>query len=43
MADNKLDKKMETLNEISNHYLGWTEDNDQRMSRKNGWNDVTDA
>lgn len=21
----------------------WTEDNDQRMRRKNGWNDITDA
>ena len=43
MADNKIDKKMELINELDEHYLGWTEDNDQRMTRKNGWNDITDA
>ena len=35
------DKK--TLLEVTSHYRMWTEDNDQRMRRKNGWNDITDA
>lgn len=30
-------------NYVESHYLTWTEDNDQRRIRKNGWNDVTDA
>lgn len=30
-------------NHVESHYLTWTEDNDQRRIRKNGWNDVTDA
>lgn len=25
------------------HYQDWTEDNERRMLRKNGWNDITDA
>lgn len=29
--------------EVHDHYVMWREDNDQRMSRENGWNDVTDA
>ena len=32
-----------TLQEVSSHYRMWTEDNEQRMTRKNGWNDITDA
>ncbi len=32
-----------TLSEVTSHYRMWTEDNETRMSRKNGWNDVTDA
>lgn len=31
------------LVEILQHYRMWTEDNQRRMTRKNGWNDVTDA
>ncbi len=30
-------------NECESHYLLWTEDNDTRLTRKNGWNDITDA
>lgn len=30
-------------NEIEAHYLSGTEDNDTRMFRENGWNDITDA
>lgn len=29
--------------EVHDHYVTWREDNDQRMNRENGWNDVTDA
>lgn len=32
-----------TLQEVTSHYRMWTEDNEQRMHRKNGWNDITDA
>ena len=28
---------------VMSHYQAWTEDNDKRMHRKGGWNDVTDA
>jgi len=31
------------LREVIDHYNQWTEDNEQRRTRKNGWNDVTDA
>jgi hypothetical protein len=46
MAKNKQTKQThedETLLEVSQHYQDWTEDNDKRALRKNGWNDVTDA
>jgi hypothetical protein len=33
----------EILREVIDHYNQWTEDNEQRRTRKNGWNDVTDA
>ena len=29
--------------QVEDHYIVWKEDNDQRMNRENGWNDVTDA
>lgn len=31
------------LTSVLSHYQAWTEDNDKRMYRKGGWNDVTDA
>lgn len=31
------------LDELTSHYRMWTEDNDKRLSRKYGWNDVTDS
>jgi len=33
----------EILKEVDQHYNMWTQDNDKRLSRKGGWNDVTDA
>lgn len=38
MADKK-----EIIRELTTHYNMWTEDNEKRMTRKGGWNDVTDA
>lgn len=35
--------KENTLVEVMSHYDAWTNDNMIRMTRKNGWNDVTDA
>lgn len=29
--------------EVGTHYRSWKEDNDKRRTRKNGWNDITDA
>jgi len=29
--------------EVDSHYQSWTEDMDIRRTRKNGWNDITDA
>lgn len=31
------------LNEVQRHYVQWTEDNEKRRSRPNGWDAVTDA
>jgi hypothetical protein len=31
------------INEVFFHYNLWREDNDTRRTRKNGWNDITDA
>jgi len=31
------------LNEVNSHYNAWTDDVNIRMTRKNGWNDITDA
>lgn len=38
-----LSKEEYTLIEVMRHYVQWNEDNDTRRTRKNGWNDVTDA
>src|SRR3990167_10315320 len=35
--------KEETLKEVDQHYNMWTQDNDKRLTRKGGWNDITDA
>lgn len=39
MADNQDN----TLLEVQSHYNAWTADVNQRLTRKNGWNDITDA
>lgn len=31
------------LIEVIDHYKKWNEDNDKRLTRKHGWNDITDA
>ncbi len=36
-------KNEKALQEVNEHYLVWTEDNDIRRLRKNGWNDITDS
>jgi len=33
----------ELLQELVSHYNMWNEDNEHRQTRKNGWNDITDA
>ena len=38
-----MSKKERTYLDVDRHYQQWNEDNDQRRTRKNGWNDVTDA
>jgi len=38
---NKNDEEL--LREVTLHYNMWNEDNENRQSRKNGWDDVTDA
>ena len=35
--------KKDLLLELTQHYEMWDKDNEKRMSRKNGWNDVTDS
>jgi hypothetical protein len=35
--------KEKLLKEVSSHYDAWTKDVEQRMTRKFGWNDITDA
>ena len=37
------DKDEKIINEVTEHYKAWTDDNDIRRTRKNGWNDITDA
>lgn len=36
-----MDDKL--LNDLVYHYNAWTDDNQIRTTRKNGWNDITDA
>lgn len=38
-----LTPQEDLLLQLKEHYTNWTEDNQQRMSRKGGWNEVTDA
>ena len=38
MADGR-----ELIKEVMSHYNAWTMDRDQRMTRKYGWDDITDA
>jgi len=38
-----MTKKEKIYLDAYRHYLQWNEDNEQRRTRKNGWNDVTDA
>jgi len=38
-----MTNKDEILQEVLSHYSHWTEDRDQRMNRKNGWNAIIDA
>jgi len=38
-----MTNKEDILQEVLSHYSHWTEDRDQRMNRKNGWNAVIDA
>lgn len=35
--------KKDIYNEVSSHYEAWTDDNKIRMTRKFGWNEITDA
>lgn len=37
------EKQKHTLIELNSHYSAWTDDNETRTTRKNGWNDITDA
>lgn len=39
----EIKKALGILGEVQEHYQYWTEDNDTRRTRKNGWDDVTDA
>lgn len=41
--ESKTEKEDRTLIEVQSHYKDWTDDLDIRMTRKNGWNDITDA
>lgn len=50
MADKKKFKPIkvtrndpDTLKEVMSHYNMWSEDNEHRQTRKNGWDDITDA
>lgn len=38
-----MTNKEDILQDVLTHYSHWTEDRDQRMNRKNGWNAVIDA
>lgn len=39
----KTTNEEELLKEVMSHYNQWTDDRDKRMSRKYGWDDITDA
>lgn len=43
IKDPTATKDDKTLIEILQHYKMWTDDNQIRMTRKDGWNDITDA
>lgn len=36
-------KKSKLLSQLKQHYQMWTDDNQKRLTRKGGWNDITDA
>jgi len=38
-----MTNKEDILQDVLSHYAHWTEDRDQRMNRKNGWNAIIDA
>lgn len=38
-----MSRKENLLKEVTQHYQMWTKDNEKRMTRVNGWNDITDA
>lgn len=38
-----MSKKEDTLLELTQHYQMWTDDMQKRLTRKNGWNAITDA
>ena len=42
-TDDSSDIDSTLMNELSSHYAMWTEDNDKRATRKDGWNTITDA
>jgi len=43
-AENKPASNFQSVfSEVNSHYVMWKEDNDTRRTRKNGWNDITDA
>ncbi len=43
MAKKGETKDEKILKEVDQHYQMWTQDNDQRMTRVGGWNDITDS
>ncbi|MHA1304796.1 MAG: hypothetical protein ACTSPI_13950, partial [Candidatus Heimdallarchaeaceae archaeon] len=43
MAKKMAKKDDRTLIEVMSHYKAWTDDVNIRLTRKNGWNDITDA
>jgi len=42
-TDKSLTPEEKAYKEVDFHYQQWREDNKQRQTRKNGWDDVTDA
>lgn len=41
--DTVMEEDKGIIAEVMSHYDAWTEDNEQRRTRKHGWNDITDA